>query len=66
LILYKLLLIRIFTRVTNLWSADAFWSVCAMPIGLFLCSWPIIAAWVIAARKASATQKAPIDRKDLR
>lgn len=35
-----------------------------MPIGLFLCSWPIIAAWAIAARKGPQTQKAPAERND--
>lgn len=32
---------------------DKFWSVCAMPIGLFLCFTPIVIAWVLAESKSS-------------
>ena len=64
--LYKWQRGRILGGVTNLWSADAFWSVCAMPIGLFLCSWPIILAWALAARKGQQTQTVVAERKDQR
>jgi hypothetical protein len=35
-----------------------------MPIGLFLCAWPIILAWAIAARKAQSPEPAPVERKE--
>jgi hypothetical protein len=34
---------------------DIFWSVGAMPIGLFLCFTPIVIAWFIASRKGAQT-----------
>lgn len=40
---------------------DKFWSVCAMPIGLFLCFTPVLVAWVLAARKGQGGQ--PKDRR---
>jgi hypothetical protein len=36
---------------------DAFWSVAAMPIGLFLCFTPIVIAWVIAGAKAGKDRR---------
>ena len=32
-------------------SAEAFWSVAAMPIGLMLCFFPVLIAWALAGRK---------------
>jgi len=31
---------------------DKFWSICAMPIGVFLCFTPILIAWVIEGTKS--------------
>jgi hypothetical protein len=33
---------------------DKFWSVAAMPIGVFLCFSPVIIAWIIAGLKANS------------
>jgi len=35
-----------------------------MPIGLFLCFWPIVIAWVIASMKGPQAQAVPQDRQD--
>jgi hypothetical protein len=36
---------------------DAFWSVAAMPIGLFLCFTPIVIAWVLAGLKGGKDRR---------
>jgi hypothetical protein len=36
---------------------DKFWSVGAMPIGLFLCFTPIVIAWVLTELKGSSNDK---------
>lgn len=38
-------------------SSDQFWSIFAMPIGLFLCFTPILIVWVRAERKDEAAAK---------
>jgi hypothetical protein len=30
---------------------EKFWSICSMPIGLLLCFFPVLIAWVIAGSK---------------
>jgi hypothetical protein len=36
---------------------DAFWSVCAMPIGLLTCFTPVLIAWVLKEMKEPARDK---------
>jgi hypothetical protein len=38
-------------------SSDQFWSIFAMPIGLFLCFTPILIVWVRAERKDEEAAK---------
>jgi hypothetical protein len=39
---------------------DKFWSICAMPIGVFACFTPVLIAWVLEARK----NPKPPERRD--
>jgi hypothetical protein len=35
-------------------TSDQFWSIFAMPIGLMICFWPIVIAWMLSGRNESA------------
>jgi hypothetical protein len=38
-------------------SSDQFWSIFAMPIGLFLCFTPVLIVWIRQERKDQAQAK---------
>ena len=58
-VLYK----RGFGRKVSACFMDKFWSICAMPIGVFACFTPVLIAWVLEARKGP---KAPERRESER
>jgi hypothetical protein len=37
---------------------DKFWSICSMPIGVFLCFTPVLIAWVLAESKNKSDKNA--------
>lgn len=43
-------------------TSDQFWSIFAMPIGLMICFWPAVLAWMLAGVNGDTKEGA--DKKD--
>jgi hypothetical protein len=44
-------------------AMDKFWSICSMPIGVFLCFSPVLVAWVITASKKSSDRPKDLGKR---